>query len=167
MAFLAGITLAGVTQTLAAAGAAAGIAGTIISVSAQTTEAERRAQAAEAEAQSIEEEAKFQERQQRREDLRTQGFATAAAAASGIDLTQGTPLLLELDRARQAEIEALHIRRSGKNLVAVKRFESVLERKKKIGAQISGGLRATSILGSFISSPSGQAVGTRIGGYFT
>ena len=37
----------------------------------------------------------------------------ATAEAAGVDVSSGTPLLLQLNNARQAEMEALNIRRTG------------------------------------------------------
>ena len=67
----------------------------------------------EFEARQIEESAAFQERQSRRTSKLIKGEANAQVAAAGLDLSRGSTLFLELDRAKQAELEALEIRRVG------------------------------------------------------
>lgn len=83
--------------------------------------AESETAAAEMEAVSTREAAFFEEQQSRRRSALLLGRQRARTAASGLAVTSGSPLLLELDSIRQAEIEALTIRRSGES-VAEARF---------------------------------------------
>ena len=108
------------------------------------------AKSAEQEAISTEQAAFVQERQSRRETSLLKGKANAITAASGLSLRSGSPLLMELDRAKQSEIEALNIRRSGQMQAASKRFEGRLQRRAIpfdiLGGFLSAGGQATSVL---------------------
>ena len=92
-----------------------------------------------AEAVSAEQNAAYQEGNFRRQATLVQGEANAQAAASGVSLTSGTTLFHELDRAKQAEIEALNIRRTGQVQAQGLRFASKMERRK-IPFDIIGGV---------------------------
>ena len=79
------------------------------------------------------------------------GEANARAAASGVDITSGSPLLLELDRVKQSELEALNTRRTGQLCATSKRFQAS-QYKQSIPYLSAGGAAqgATSILGSYV-----------------
>lgn len=79
------------------------------------------------------------------------GQANAQVAASGVDITSGSPLLLELDRVKQSELEALNTRRSGQLGATSKRFQAG-QYKQSIPYLIAGGAAqgGTSILNSYV-----------------
>jgi hypothetical protein len=137
---------------MAAAAAGLGAFGMIGQTVSGVMASDVQAKALDAEGRSIEEQAKFDERQARRDSALYQGKANATVAASGVSLSSGSPLLMELDRAKQAEIQALSIRRAGQMGVAAKRFESRLTRRQ-IPWQIFGGIAKT---GSILSTYAGQ-----------
>ena len=87
--------------------------GAIGSTGAQLASNIATSRVAKAERASELESAAYAERQYRRTAALTMGQARATIAASGVSASSGTPLLLQLDNARQAEMEALNIRRTG------------------------------------------------------
>lgn len=89
------------------AGVGAGTVGNVMS-------ADVNAKIQDIQARTIADNAAFDERQFRRKATLAAGSNVATAAASGIDITRGSPLFAELDFARQSEIEAQSIRRSGR-----------------------------------------------------
>lgn len=110
------------------------------------------ANAMQAEARSVEAQAAFDETQQRRASKLDQGKANAIVAASGVSLSSGSPLLMELDRIKQSEIEALSIRREGKMQAESLRFSARMQRRS-IPWKIAGGvLNQGSILSQYAGS---------------
>ncbi len=89
---------------------------------------DRSAQMSEQESQSIKESAAFEEAQSRRRTAQIISKQRAITAASGVETTGGSPLLMELDSVRQAEIEALNIRRAGAVASSSKDFEAQINR---------------------------------------
>lgn len=79
---------------------------------------------------TIADNAAFEERQFRRKAKLDAGSNVATAAASGVDITRGSPLFAELDFAKQTEIEAQSIRRAGKIGSDAKKFESRMTRRQ-------------------------------------
>jgi len=79
----------------------------------QIQAARGQARAASAEAASIREAAGFEERQTRRRAQEIIAKGQAIGAASGLDIASGSPLLMELENVRQAELEALSVRHRG------------------------------------------------------
>jgi len=145
-------------------GAATAVAGTAVSIysSVKASEnaavaAENEADAREFEAKSAREAAAYQERQFRRRASLLLGKQSATLAASGLDPSQGSPMLAELDAIQQTELEALNIRRTGEVSASSKDFEARLKRQQagffqsQIGPTVvGGGLQAgSSILGSW------------------
>ncbi len=109
-----------------------------------------QAKAADAEAKSLREQAAFDERESRQRARRVIAKGRAVGAASGVDIGSGSPLLLELESAREAELEAQAIRAGGRNRVAGKKFESRLARGR-IPGQIAGGVfKAGTALSQFL-----------------
>jgi len=136
-----------------------GILGSIGSTIANVQASDVQAKALDAEARSVKAQTEFEEEQQRRKNRLLLGQANAQAAASGIDISSGSPLLLELDRVKQTEIEALNIRRSGENKVAALNFQRRLVRRQ-IPFQILGGLaQGGSILSSYVGRGGFQGAG--------
>lgn len=101
-------------------------------------QARGQARAATAEAKSIRQQSAFEEQQYRRTARMAIGQQVATGAASGVDITSGSPLFMELDSIRQAELEALNIRQQGKYGAASKRFEARMA-KSRIPGIIMGG----------------------------
>lgn len=161
MAFLPALT-----PLIAVAGTAAGIGGSVIQGIASAKAAEHSAQMADLERQALLQEADFQERQERRRMRLLQGEANAVTAASGIAPTSGTALLLELDRAKEAEIQSLYHRYRGGVHAAGKQMEASLYRARKGFDLAAGGIRGTTILSDFIASPVGQEAFRKVGGFF-
>lgn len=135
-----------------AAGAAAMVGGTALKTISTVQARDVAAKSLEQEAISAEQAAFVQERQSRRDTSFLKGKANAITAASGLSLRSGSPLLMELDRAKQSEIEALSIRRSGQMQAASKRYEGRLQRRAIpfdiLGGFLSAGGQATSALGA-------------------
>jgi hypothetical protein len=117
-------------QALAAVGPVMQAVGTVGSTASNVIAQDVQSKALDAEGRSIAEQAAFDERQQRRANRLMLGEGVARGAASGVAITSGSPLLHELDRVRQSEIEALSIRRQGEIGQSVKRFESRMTRKQ-------------------------------------
>lgn len=136
-------------QAVGALGSVVGSAGTVGETASNVIAQDVQAKAFDAEGRSIAEQAAFDERQQRRANRLMLGEGVAKGAASGVAITSGSPLLQELDRVKQTEIEALSIRRQGEIGQSVKRFQSRMTRKQipftilggaaKLGSQFSGG----------------------------
>lgn len=114
----------------AAAGLGLGLIGNIGSTIANVQTADVNAKSLDAQARSEEAQAAFQETQQRRENQFYLGNAVAKTAASGVAITSGSPLLHELDRVKQTEIQALNIRYQGQNAANASRFQSRMVRRQ-------------------------------------
>lgn len=147
----------------AAAAVAVAVIGIGISTYAASEQAASSRKAAELqsdfrmqEAESARQAAAFEERQFRRRAAILLGKSSAVTAATGLDPTEGSPLLAELDNTRQTELNALNIRRGGDVNAAAKSFEARLERIRasQFGQQqslaIAGG--ATKAGGTILSS---------------
>lgn len=125
--------------------------GTVMGTGSQLASSKANAQAAEQEAQNFEQTAAFQERQFRRSAELEAGKGRAIAAASGVRADTGSPLLAELDFAKQAELEAQNIRRTGVIQAGAKRYEAKLLNRSNLFTGISGGMQGGSILSSFFA----------------
>jgi|SRR6266850_3601443 len=137
--------------------AAIGLAVTIISAAistySQVQQSEQQTDLAKAvqkqkdvEAQTAIETAKFEETQHRRRIRLLMGQQEATYAASGLDPSQGTPMIREIDLAKQGELEALAIRRGGSIEAASSRFEANIAKFQagvysgRVPMQITGGV---------------------------
>ena len=156
-----------------------GVIGAGISTYAAYSQAQAQQQAAKSEskfrtqeAESIRQSSAYEEHQYRRRISFLLGKQNAITAASGLDPTEGSPLLMELDNVRQGEIAALNIRRTGDVNASGREFESRLARQRAsfAGAQqgiaIAGGVTqaASSILGGW-STYSRRTSGATPGNY--
>ena len=121
------------------AAAALSVLGSVGTMLSGISQANAQAKGARAEAKSIEEQAAFQEGQSRRQSRMLIGKQVASGAASGVDITSGSPLFMELDSVRQSELEALNIRHQGALGSASKKFEARMA-KAKIPGIIMGGV---------------------------
>jgi hypothetical protein len=137
----------------AAIGQGLGMAGTIGATTSNVIALDVQSKALDAEGRSIAEQAAFDERQQRRQNRLMLGEGIAKGASSGVAITSGSPLLHELDRVRQSEIQALSIRRAGEIGQAQKRFASRMARRQ-IPFEILGGVAK---LGSQAAGAAGGA----------
>jgi hypothetical protein len=132
-----------------AAGAGLGILGTVAQTAGDVMASDVQAKSLDAEARSVQAQAQFDETQTRRRNALMLGDANKQTAASGVSMSSGSPLLHELDRIKQSEIEALNIRRQGQNAVASLNFQRRLVRRQ-IPFQIAGGVaQSGSILSRF------------------
>jgi len=91
-------------------------------------------------AQSEREQAEYEERQARRRSRLLLGRQAAEIAALELDPSMGSPLLLQLDSSKQAELDALNIRRIGARAASTSEFEASMERRRASFARASGGL---------------------------
>ncbi|MHB8510229.1 MAG: hypothetical protein ACYDGR_16560 [Candidatus Dormibacteria bacterium] len=98
---------------MAAAATGFSLLGAVGTTASNVMASDEQAKIYSAESRSVVSQAAFDERQQRRQNAFAMGEANADTAAGGIDMTRGSPLLMQLDRAKQSEIQALSIRRSG------------------------------------------------------
>ena len=125
--------------------------GTVMQVGSSLAGSKANAQAAEHDAQSIEQNAALQERQFRRSAGLQAAQGRAIAAASGVRADVGSPLLQELDFAKQSELEAQTIRRGGVLQAGNKRYEARMLNRSNLFTGISGGMQGGSILSSFFA----------------
>jgi hypothetical protein len=137
----------------AAAGMGLGVLGAVGSTASNVMASDVNAKSLDAKARSIEAQAAFDETQQRRKAGFMLGEANAIGAASGVAITSGSPLLHELDRVKQTEIEAQNIRASGATAAASARFQSKMWRRQ-IPFDILGGVAGAgkSILSSYATT---------------
>ncbi len=124
---------------LAGAGMGLQLAGAIGSTMANIRAAKAQAAGLEYEASTIEGDTKFAVGQERRRQRILQGQGNAIAAASGLDTTSGSPLLMELDRVRQGEMEVQSIQRAGNVAATTRRYGASLA-KGSIPYSILGGV---------------------------
>lgn len=119
----------------AIAGVVIGLIGTAISTYAAYEQSQAQQKAAKAEGKLREQEAEnfrqsaaYEERQYRRRIDILLGKQNAIGAAAGLDITSGSPLLMELANVRQKEMEAQNIRRTGAVNASAQEFEVRLAR---------------------------------------
>ena len=139
------------------AGLAGGLAllGSVMGTGSQLAASKASAQAAEQEAQNFEQTAALQERQFRRGAGMEAAKGRAIAAASGVRADFGSPLLQELDFAKQTELQAQDIRRTGTIQAGAKRYEAKLLNRSNLFTGITGAAQGASILSSFFASRGG------------
>lgn len=139
---------------MAAAAAGIGILGTVGRTTSNVLAADEQSKLYSAESRSVTAQASFDERQQRRQNAFALGEANADTAAGGVDLTRGSPLLMELDRTKQAEIQALSIRRSGQVAAQSLDWSARMARRQIPGlivGGLTGGTQDTPGVGSILS----------------
>ena len=138
-------------MTLAAFAAATAIAGTVMQTQAQAQAAKTNAAIMERQATGAEQDAALAETQSRRQSKLLQGEANAIGAASGVSISSGSPLLMELDRVKQGELEALSIRRGGQFQAQGQRFGAQALRSTLPGIYAGGAAQGASILSTYVS----------------
>ena len=131
---------------LAGVGAGMQLAGTVGSTIANVRAARANAAGLEYEARTIEDQTKFDVAQERRRQRILQGQGNAITAASGLDPTSGSPLLLELDRVRQGELEVQSIKRKGDIDVTTRRYGAGLAKGSIPYSILGGAAQSGSIL---------------------
>jgi hypothetical protein len=133
-------------EAIAAAGPIMQVAGTGLNTYSNVMASDVNAKSLQAQARSVEENTKFEVQQQQREAKIQAGTNNATMAATGLDITRGSPLFQQLDFAKQAEIEKQSIQRSGNIEAANKRFDARMTRRQ-IPFQIArGAMQSASIL---------------------
>jgi len=125
--------------------------GTVMGTGSQLAANKANAQSTEMEAQNVEQNAALQERQFRRSAGLQAGEGRAIAAASGVRMDTGSPLLQQLDFAKQSEIEAQTIRRTGTMQAGALRYGSRMLNRSNLFTGLSGGMQGGSILSSFFA----------------
>lgn len=123
----------------------------------QTAAKVGRAQSRQAEQQALaaRQAAEVREQQERRRLDRVRATTRTRAAASGVLATEGSPLLVVLENARQAELEAQLIRYSGEIQGQELEFESRLQLFKGRQARRAANIGAGATLLSGLSSAAG------------
>jgi len=127
--------------------------GAVGSTASNVIASDVNAKSLDAQARSIDAQTDFNVMQQRRQNKLFLGQSNADAAASGVAITSGSPLLKELDRVKQTEIEAQNIRAKGMNEAAATRFQSKMVRKQIPFKIVAGGAQVGSILSNMASPP--------------
>lgn len=82
--------------------------------------------------------AAIQEAQFRRDAARLGGKQRALLAKAGVRVAEGSPLLLQVETAAQAELEALTIRAGGDITAAQLRQEAILQRMRGQSSRTAG-----------------------------
>jgi hypothetical protein len=124
---------------LAGVGAGLSLAGSVGHTVANIRSSTANARGLEYEARSIEDQTAFDVTQERRRQRILQGQGNAITAASGLDPTSGSPLLMELDRVRQGELEVQSLKRAGDMAITTRRYGAQLTRRE-IPYMILGGM---------------------------
>src|SRR3990170_4448062 len=89
---------------------------------AKAYESEEKAR--EVEAESMRQAAAYEEQQYRYRTAIAASKGRAIGAAAGLDISFGSPLFMDIENARQREIEALNIRRTGEVSASGKLYEA-------------------------------------------
>ena len=119
----------------------------------------------ELDAEAARDSAAFMERQERRRLGLLLGKQQAISAASGVDISVGSPLLQEIDFVQQAELEALNVRRGGALAAGERTFESRIARfqgetaRRAIPLQIASGAFSAASSGALAYSRATGKVG--------
>lgn len=123
-------------------GAAAAVAGTAVSVVSAVQSANRETQAAEIvteqktiEAEAIRESAAYDEQASRRRSQSLLARQRAIIAASGLDPSGGSFIDQEIDLIKEAELEALQIRRFGELSASAREYEAAIAQYRGQSAQ--------------------------------
>ena len=131
----------------------ANLIGTAGQTKAGVDAANARAAIARMEAASIQQKAAFDEQQSRRRTLFLMGKTRAITAAGGVALDRGSPLVTDLDNTRQAEIEALNIRRTGELGAQSRDYEATLSKLSIPGTILAGAAHGTGTILSSLLTP--------------
>lgn len=143
-------------QALAAAGPIMQVAGVGLNTYSNVMAADINAKSEQARARSIEQDTAFQIQQQQRDAKIQAGEQNATMAASGVDVTRGSPLFQALDFAKQSEIEKQSIQRSGTIEANNARFNARMTRRQIPFQIASGVLNAGSVLTQLAGAKGGK-----------
>jgi hypothetical protein len=133
-------------EAIAAVGPVMKVAGVGLDTYSNVMASDVQAKSEQAQARSIEQDTAFQIQQQQRDTKIQAGTNNATMAASGLDITRGSPLFQQLDLAKQSEIEKQSIQRSGTIAANNLRFDARMTRRQ-IPFQIArGAMQSASIL---------------------
>jgi len=145
-----GIFTAG--NIIAAASALTGAFGAIRQGQAAAAQAAFQARVFEQQAAFARQRAARREAVFRRDVRRVKGTQRALLAKSGVKVEEGSPLLLQVETAAQAELEALTIRAGGDITSARLRQQAILQRMAGRSARTAAGIGAGASLLSGIST---------------
>lgn len=134
--------------SLAAIGLGLGALGIVGQTASEVSATKASAKIDKLEARSIRSQAMFDEAEDRRRTAKILGKSRAIGAASGVDISSGSPLLQLLDSAREAELSALNIRHGGERAAEAKELQAKFKRMSIPGI-VAGGVGRLSLLGSF------------------
>jgi type II secretory pathway component PulK len=113
---------------------------------AQSQAMKYNAQESERQAEMAAEQAKFAAQQQTEKDKRTRAAARAIQGTSGVEVGEGSSLLVDLDSARQAELNYQSIRYQGESQVRNLTSQAQLDRFQARSTQRQGLIGAGSTL---------------------
>jgi hypothetical protein len=112
-----------------------------------------QAKALDSQARSIEANTQAEVIQQQRDARLKAGTNNATLAASGVDITRGSPLWDALDLAKQSEIQKQSIQRSGAIEANNVRFQSRMTRRQMPFQIAQGALRSANVLTKLAGPP--------------
>jgi hypothetical protein len=147
------VMIAMVALTVAAAAASA--YATYSASEAQAKAMEYNAEEAQRQAEMVDQQTRFAAQQQAEKDRRTRAAARAIQGTSGVAVGEGSSLLVDLDSAKQAELNYQAIRYQGEGQVRSLRSQSVLDRFQAKSTRQQGLIGAgASLLGGAASGAS-------------
>lgn len=129
-----------------------GLVGSALTTNARVQSAKSNANLSEMEAQSLEQAAQYNAMQANRQHKLAQGSANAQVAASGVSVSSGSPLFMELDRVKQGALDVAAIKRSGDVAASGKRYEGQLYKSSIPGIYAGGVASAGTALGTFLQN---------------
>lgn len=141
------------------AGLGMGLAGNVMGTIGNVQATDINAKLLDVQSRDILDRGAFEERQFRREASFVEGRNRAVTAASGVDISRGSPLFAALDFVKQRELEAQSIRRNTKYESDMAKFQSRMERRKipfQIAEGILGGVGSVLKGGSILSGLGGR-----------
>lgn len=123
-----GETVALIMVAVTVAAAAASAYATYSASQAQEQAYKYNAKEAERQAEMAQQQTKFKAQQQAEHDARARAKARAITGASGVEVGQGSSLLVDLDSAKQAELNYQAIRYQGEAQVRALQSQATLDR---------------------------------------
>lgn len=122
---------------------------------AQAKAMQYNAEESERQAEMADQQARFAAQQQSEKDKRTRAAARAIQGTSGVAVGEGSSLLVDLDSARQAELNYQSIRYQGESQVRSLRSQATLDRFQARSTQQQGLIVAGATLLGGLSSAAG------------
>lgn len=133
-------------EVLGVIGLIAGLGGIAMQTFGGVQAASTAEDVSEFEAKAIETSTEAEEAEERKQTQRILARQRAIGAGAGIDISSGSPLLIQLDSAREAELSALNVRRRGEVAAAASRYRGQLAARTKGGTILGGAAKAGSLL---------------------